>query len=302
VSDFDNDLWIPVYLNQQIVFDLLAVLDDGLSQVTQISSSRSSATSDESQIGAEVGASNVFAFLGVKFGGTKKGTDTAQERTQESVQKVHTPASLFSRLRRSLKEKGIVRSVPSAADSTKVGPGDFVEFEAQLAKSPLLETMERMRDAMKMAVAFGGGEETGGQPAKRRAKNSRDEIEQLASQIEAMPHDLTSNSVEVVGTVVGSEWEVVLPALARYFAPDTGADSLGGIYRVFGKVMEVRGKDAAEGIDLLKSTPLGILGKSKLDELLTTLGSLGDQGMDVPEQKSTVGPPALRVLPVGIYV
>ncbi len=36
-----NDLVIPVYLNQRVVFDLVAVLQDGIASVTQISQTHS---------------------------------------------------------------------------------------------------------------------------------------------------------------------------------------------------------------------------------------------------------------------
>ena len=61
------DLCVPIYLNQQIVFDLLAVLEGGFSQLSTIKTSTIEAESQKSGIGASIGLINIFAFLRVSF-------------------------------------------------------------------------------------------------------------------------------------------------------------------------------------------------------------------------------------------
>jgi len=67
-----TDLCIPIYLNQQIVFDLLAVFDDGFSRLSTIKTSTGETETNKSGIGASIGISNVFALLGISFSGERE--------------------------------------------------------------------------------------------------------------------------------------------------------------------------------------------------------------------------------------
>jgi hypothetical protein len=50
--DTDVDLIVPVYINQRIVFDLVATLRDGISTVTRITESESQEKRSEANGGA----------------------------------------------------------------------------------------------------------------------------------------------------------------------------------------------------------------------------------------------------------
>ena len=56
-------LLIPVYLNQRMVFDLVAMLQGGISTVTRVSETSQERSSTERNIGAAFGLSNAFASL-----------------------------------------------------------------------------------------------------------------------------------------------------------------------------------------------------------------------------------------------
>lgn len=92
-------------LNQQIVFDLLAILEDGFSRFRAVKSQSVDSESKTSDVGGSISASNLFSLLGVslsgKLGKTLK-TDQKQEYTEE---RVHTPTSLFSKLKAALQEQ-----------------------------------------------------------------------------------------------------------------------------------------------------------------------------------------------------
>src|SRR5689334_8355621 len=60
-----SDFSVTIYLNQAVVFDLLAIMEDGMSQVSSIKISES----NKHNADAGIGASNVFALLGVTLKG-----------------------------------------------------------------------------------------------------------------------------------------------------------------------------------------------------------------------------------------
>ncbi|MCD4735721.1 MAG: hypothetical protein K8R53_06725, partial [Bacteroidales bacterium] len=74
------DLCIPIYLNQQIVFDLLAIIEDGLSDVTTIKTSVTDLERKTASAETTAGISNLLSLVGVSFGGRlNKERDTGEQ-------------------------------------------------------------------------------------------------------------------------------------------------------------------------------------------------------------------------------
>lgn len=63
MTDKKLDLIIPVYLNQKLVFDLLAMLKGGISTVTQISSSTENSSNVSGKASSKFGLSEALSTL-----------------------------------------------------------------------------------------------------------------------------------------------------------------------------------------------------------------------------------------------
>lgn len=68
-----HSLEIPLYLNQKIVFDLLASINDGISQVTKIRTASKSNGEIEAGVDADLGNKKYFYFDGGKIKGKSWG-------------------------------------------------------------------------------------------------------------------------------------------------------------------------------------------------------------------------------------
>lgn len=99
------NLDVPIYLNQKIVFDLLASINNGLAQVTRLKTSLNIDAGISGNLESELGNKNIFTLLGVNLKG-KLGSGKRQEQEQE---KIHTPASLFNYLKSELFKQKIVK-------------------------------------------------------------------------------------------------------------------------------------------------------------------------------------------------
>src|SRR4051812_45831644 len=97
---------IPVYLNQRMVFDLLAMLQDGLSQVARVTTTETDKDALTRGVDATFGVSNAFASLLKIDLSARRSTarETGEERSR-SEERVHTPASLLFKLRKMLSER-----------------------------------------------------------------------------------------------------------------------------------------------------------------------------------------------------
>ena len=152
-----TDLPITLYLNQRLTFDLLAILQGGFSRFATVQTTSSGGTTTKASGEAQLGTSNVFAFLGVKLTGqgSRQAEDKQSENTTQDI--VHTPASLFARLRKELQDRKLVRCVSPTTNLDEVRPSDFVEFEATLRRSPLIDILNSFSELVPLMKLADGG-------------------------------------------------------------------------------------------------------------------------------------------------
>ncbi|SDZ15304.1 DUF6414 family protein [Tindallia californiensis] len=94
----EEKLLITIYLNQKIVFDMLATLEDGFSQLSEITRSEKGVNGKETNVGSSIGVSNVFALLGINLNAGRKAMSSGENAETRLESKVHTPSSLFIKL------------------------------------------------------------------------------------------------------------------------------------------------------------------------------------------------------------
>ena len=99
-----NKLTIPIYLNTKIVFDMLATIEDGFSEVKNVQTSRNKNRDED--VEANIGTNNLFAFLNVGVRGNHKTSSNSGEVVSE--ERTHTPVSLFQNLKGQLEEAKLI--------------------------------------------------------------------------------------------------------------------------------------------------------------------------------------------------
>jgi hypothetical protein len=136
----------PAYLDAEMLVTFLAALEDGVAYIrrTQRRSEASKRTSGE----AKLQIPGISQALGLGLSG-RLARDTGRRDTEEeSLDRSHTAASLFVKLRTQLLfDKSAVRSVQSADDLLELQPGDLVEVTGDLAADPLAHVLDTMADA-----------------------------------------------------------------------------------------------------------------------------------------------------------
>lgn len=303
-----SDLPIPLYLNQRVTFDLLAILEDGFAHMTTLQASSSNAEGSELEAGAQLGVGNPFAFLDLSLGG--KGTHGATSQSGELIteQLVHTPTSLFARLRQQLVEQGLVRVLePDSVAFEEVVAGQFVEFEAVLRRSPVvsvLESLIRLAPILE-AVDAPAASPAPANPSRRRGgRGQKNQPKQKSQPVEGMREvKLMRDAVAAAGSedfvAECGAHRFVLTAEKPYFVDSTMNDVIDGTFRVFGKVTRVVPEEAGEGISLLRRSALGNFG-DVVNELQPVFEGLRDAGFS-GEAETEIPAPTLQLIPIGIF-
>ena len=293
-----RDLPITLYLNQRLTFDLLSSLEDGFSKVTSIQTTGES-TSELSGEG-KLGLKNVFALVGIGFSGKMSKTKEDIQTGSAIEEIVHTPTSLFSRLRKELNNKKLVRDISESSQLKDIIEGDFVEFEATLRQNPIDSTfslfsefaniMEITDDSNKTNTQRIGKTKYGGNPKKSNDSSMKKEIDSIYN---AIKNDKSQDFIAEL-----KDMKVILMTDKDYFMDPTMNDVIDGQFRIFGKVTRIITKNSSDTINLLRKSPIGkIMHKvPEIKESFSGIENLGFGSMD-PEIKG----PAMQVIPIAIF-
>lgn len=290
-----NQLMIPVYINEKIVLDMLAIIEDGFSTVSQVSYSDHKENSNAQKIEAEVStsASILSKLLKIDLKGELSHSGNCGETENTTKEKVHTNVSLLSKFRAFLTDANILKS---GFDISNMKIGDFIEVEGELQKNPLINCMDIFVDVLRMADIFTEKPQLN---AKTQAKAQKQQQDETMKKIKSFASELKhSGTVDFI--LSDSAGTVVLSAQEQYLSNDNISEILGGHFKVLGKVIAICA-DKTESIDLLRKTTLSILPHDLLADMFSCLQNEDMKQYNLPELKTEISGPAVIVIPVAIY-
>lgn len=290
-----NQLMIPVYINEKIVLDMLAIIEDGFSTVSQVSYSDHKENSNAQKIEAEVStsASILSKLLKIDLKGELSHSGNCGETENTTKEKVHTNVSLLSKFRAFLTDANILKS---GFDISNMKIGDFIEVEGELQKNPLINCMDIFVDVLRMADIFAEKPQLN---ARTQAKAQKQQQDETMKKIKSFASELKhSGTVDFI--LSDSAGTVVLSAQEQYLSNDNISEILGGHFKVLGKVIAICA-DKTESIDLLRKTTLSILPHDLLADMFSCLQNEDMKQYNLPELKTEISRPAVIVIPVAIY-
>lgn len=290
-----NQLMIPVYINEKIVLDMLAIIEDGFSTVSQVSYSDHKENSNAQKIETEVStsASILSKLLKIDLKGELSHSGNCGETENTTKEKVHTNISLLSKFRAFLTDANILKS---GFDISNMKIGDFIEVEGELQKNPLINCMDIFVDVLRMADIFAEKPQLN---ARTQAKAQKQQQDETMKKIKSFASELKhSGTVDFI--LSDSAGTIVLSAQEQYLSNDNISEILGGHFKVLGKVIAICA-DKTESIDLLRKTTLSILPHDLLADMFSCLQNEDMKQYNLPELKTEISGPAVIVIPVAIY-
>lgn len=287
-------LIIPVYINEKIVLDMLAILEDGFSMVSQVNYTEQRENSSAQKVEAGISTSSILSkLLKINMGAELSHTGNNGEKEITAKEKVHTNVSLLSKFRGFLSDNKMLKT---EFNVSKIQVGDFIEFEGELQKNPLINYMDIFVDIFRMANIFAEKPQLGNKTQARTQQQQENEtVKQIKSFAEELKHSGTIDFIltDSVGTVV-------LSAQEQYLANDNVSEIIGGRFKVLGKVIAIC-HDETEEIDLLRKTTLSILPEELLNQLFSGFNTSETAQFNLPTLVTKIVGPALIVIPVAIY-
>lgn len=288
----DYVLPITTYLNQKIVFDLLAVIEDGFAQVTNLNISTTNSNMTKGNIDGETG----FDLYGIKtkikaaFGKEK----SSKDEKVSSEERVHTPTSLFSKLVSFLDEKELIIDILSKNDLDQLKTSSFVRFKSKLEMNPLVSILDSIEQIGILAVSF--------QENKKSSKKQNDQ--DIINQVKKMKQSLTDNQmIDLICNINTQEnLKAVVPIYLDYLVHNNMNEIIDGYYTVVGKVVKVV-KDSNDNINLFRNTGFKLFKQKTLENLFSNMknGVDGQFELELPDIQSKISAPSLLVIPIAVF-
>ena len=290
-----DQLMVPVYINEKIVLDMLAIIEDGFSTVSQVSYNEHKENSNVQKLesGVSTSANILSKLLKIDLKGEVSHSGNSGENTSVAKEKVHTNVSLLSRFRTFLVNEKILKS---GFDTANIKIGDFIEVEGELQKNPLINYLDIFLDLFRMVDIFTEKPQLG---SKTQTKAQKQQENEIVTQIKSFAAELKhSGTIDfILSDDVGT---VVLSAQEQYLSNDNISEILGGHFKVLGKVIAIC-KDETENVDLLRKTTLSIFPIDQITEIFSGFQNSGIKQFNLPELKTQIPGPAVIVIPVAIY-
>lgn len=293
VSKLDQ-LIIPVYINEKIVLDMLAIMEDGFSTVSQINYTEHKDHSNSQGIATEASTSSTILSKLLKIDLKGELTHTGSDEKSKSIskEKVHTNVSLLSKFRTFLANEGILKT---DFNIDNIQLGDFIEIKGELQKNPLVDYMESFIGLFRLVDIFSDPPQLGG---KNQVKNQKQKNQEMVQQIKSFAEELKhSGTIDFI--LADSKFTAVLSVQEQYMSNDNVSEILGGHFKVLGKVISICINEN-ESIDLLRKTSLSILPIEILTEMVSNLQTEKIK-INLPELKTKILAPAVIVIPIAIY-
>lgn len=252
----------PVYLDYQTVFDMLAVIEDGLSQFQEIKTVYSDSR-NEANVGsarADLQSKIPLGFLSMDGeGGFNRSKEKTQSNSKEvSSKKVHTSVSLFAKLRSMLMERNMVRQT---LDNT-LQAGNFVEFKSRFQRIEVVKLVNTLVQAVNLGNKFSDDKD------KTELTKEMSEVYKLIKPIG--DRFLSCDDINFARCLIELDEDI-----AKQFDAER---LLYGEYNVFGKVIRVEDNK----FNIFESTALGLIKPDYLNDALSELfNSVVQKGSDV---------------------
>jgi hypothetical protein len=317
VRSSTDELVIVVYLDTNVLLDLLATVEDGFRLVERVTTGQTSGKTSERSGGAEFATPSFLNFFRVGFSGKLgKSTDEGTSETKEA-ELTHTYGSLLHRLRRYLVNEGLITTV--AADfGLPVAVGSFVEFTGVVRPNPFTDSFQRLRrmltfvdvgtalqDKQSVPVtAPNKGNRPGGQSAKPQPNQELRQLKAMGAFLEKLTEDVEREGTStIIFESQSPEYRAVVTIFDDFLRDRSMAELLNREFRVLGKVARHLPVGSPEGVDLLASS--GVAGfppelLTHLSEMIEHLSSSGGAALHAPS--TTIDPPVIEIVPVAIYL
>lgn len=292
----------PIYLDVPMMISFVAALEGGyaLENTQRMTHGASGGASGEASGG--VGLPSIlsnFVQANLSASGSVEGK---LERTQENqIVLRHTEASLFMRLRDELARRGRLTLLDNLSEKewNQLQPFQLAEMSGVIFRSPINEVLQLADRITTFIQYYLPLKEDGNVDVASLTEVQKQTLHTIAI-IQAMHADVQSSPIfdMVLHHQGKAARSAVLDMQDQILSIGQQELLLCGRVVVLGKITRVL--TPGEEINLYRRSILGYMASELTEQLASTVS--GSDGMNIHLQESTIGHPAVEIVPMAIFV
>ncbi len=97
-----NQYPVILYLNQKYALDIMAMMEGGFSQIETQTNTRANQENQSHKVAGGIGLSNFFGLIRMSLDSDSMKSGQKGQTTEVRTEKIHTPNSLFAKMRERL--------------------------------------------------------------------------------------------------------------------------------------------------------------------------------------------------------
>lgn len=256
---------LPLYLHETNVFDMLAMMSDGISTVESVTSSKTNGSLTNADVGASLSSEGLlssFFKIGMNASITS-GENSSSEQTS-SLTKIHTSGSLLFKLIETLRSSGLLLE---CFDESLPEPGTIISIQLELRPVPIIDFFEKVRDLIPAMDALTQSSAPQQNGSRKKAPNS--EMQTILKIIDLfLPKMQAHDSMQLIGIPSHEAFKAVLQIDKKFVQHTDLSALLDGTYTVLAKVAQTVNRKDQE-IDFIRNTTLNMI-----PDFMNILGSV----------------------------
>lgn len=279
------DYNIPIYLDIDLLLDLLASIEDGFKIANKITTSESDEKNSK-QKGTIGFLSGQLINLGL---GTSKEESSLSKNTSE-ITKYYTYGSMMNKLLDKLHNKELIKKLNDDKSWNNLELYDFVEIQGKFKPNPLSDSFKKFYYMMDLIVKLTPSINPNEIRDLKELKNIKEVIKYFCDALEK------ENSQKYI-VEINSELNCILNLFNEYIQDNSGLELPYGNFKVLGKVIK---KADNKEFNLLEGTTAG-MSEELINILIDATKSLNTI-INLSEIKTTVDGRCIQIIPIAIFV
>jgi hypothetical protein len=236
-----NKAIIPLYLNTELLNNLFSIVVQEYVEVKSVS------TRDQFIVNLKTPMSELsYDFFGKYVQGSIEFQLLNEFTKQRTEQKLSAVISVLKQLRDILTEQNLLKYIDGTQNMDSISVNDFVDFQCQLKRNPVLQHVHDMIDALEVNNIMPINKDLGGEVSADAIKIINDTREEQAKILAFLKEGINSCRNDrclryIANNISGSEAKVVVP-LRHCCMIENEEYALNGKVRIMGKVVKVAKK------------------------------------------------------------
>lgn len=289
------DFILPLYLNQRIVYDILAIKNDGFTEFYEIMDKKEENNEFGSKVNANFGTNNEFSLIKAGVYGELEANITNDKDNEKKYKRTHTPTSLFMQVYQYLCDNQKIIKLDNKEKLKKISSGDFVEIKSYIEINTIVEFFETFSKVIDITEAFSSFAYIGNE---KLLKNNSS-LSQLKRPVNNVIKVLeTENDKVKYGICKLGDIDIVLKLNKDYFINSDYSEIRNGEFRIIGKIMEI--VPEGEKVLLNRENAVGLYDPRMFEQVRDSLRNIPN--INIKEFKDEVEGETCIIMPIAIGI